>query len=59
MELSRGESMYNEAAEKFNELLGRYQALQKELAETKAEAQGWKRKYFGLQETVEEKTAAK
>lgn len=57
MELSRGEILYNQAVEKYNKLLGRYQALQKELAEAKAEALGWKRQFLALQ--PEEKTAAK
>lgn len=65
MELSRGEILYNEAVEKFNDLLERHNALKKENEELKAafenlrkEAVDWKRAFLALQETME-KAAAK
>lgn len=56
MELSRGEILYNQVAEKYNDLLARFQALrrendmlQHELDQTRAEATEWKRKFLASQ----------
>lgn len=59
MELTRGETLYNEAAIRYNDLLARFRALQaetdrlrRELAAARAEAVEWKRAAYRQQETA-------
>lgn len=58
MELSRGEVLYNQVAEKYNALLARFQELrrenrdlQRELDQTRVEATDWKRRFLASEKT--------